>query len=129
MYRITCTNRPVQNVHEGTLQRFVAFASTRGRSGSSAVVSTGVDLPESVALIADLQQPVLGIVTFAAGRAGEVAAPGCTLAVVVFGHGKGCAAAAGDQEHLEGRLVFHHVARGFTGRLGLPPPLHDSSTA
>src|ERR1700689_4791976 len=108
MYGIVFTNRPAQNVPEATPQRFVAFASTRGRSGSSAVVSTGVDLPESVALIAHLQQPGLGIVTFSAGRAGEVAAPGCTLAVVVFGHGKGCAAAAGDQEHLEGRLVFHN---------------------
>src|SRR5208282_3845009 len=77
------------------------------------------------------------VVAFAAAGAGQVAAPGRALAVVVFGDGKGCAAAARDQKHLErGRALLSSgldFARDFAsdsaGRLGLPPRLHDSSTA
>ncbi len=45
---------------------------------------------------AHLEQTILGVVSLLAGRASQVAAPGGALMIVVFGHGEGGAAAAGD---------------------------------
>ena len=43
-----------------------------------------------------LEETILGIVAFAAGGAGHVAAPGGAFAVIVFGDREGGAAATGD---------------------------------
>ena len=49
-----------------------------------------------------LKEAVFRVMAFAAAGAGHVAAPGRAFAIVVFGHGEGCAATAWDQEHAEG---------------------------
>lgn len=60
-----------------------------------------------------LEQAVLRVMALAASGTGEIATPGGTLAIVVFGDGEGRAAAAGDQEHAEGKLVV--CLRGASG--------------
>jgi hypothetical protein len=67
---------------------------------SSGVDWLTIDLPISFALVADLQQTVLGIVPLFAIGALQVAAPCCSLVVVVFGNCEGSPATAGDNEHL-----------------------------
>lgn len=49
-----------------------------------------------------LKQAVLGIVTFAAAGAGQIAAPRSALAIVVLGHREGGAATARHEKHAEG---------------------------
>src|SRR5215469_4500475 len=63
--------------------------------------SAAVDFPVAFGLESHLEQAVLGIVAFTAFRTNQIAAPGGTLTVVIFGYGKSCAAAARDQEHAE----------------------------
>jgi hypothetical protein len=60
-----------------------------------------IDLPVSLALIAELQQTVFRIVPFAALRTLQIAAPCGSLAIIIFGHGECCPTTAGDKEHLE----------------------------
>jgi hypothetical protein len=67
--------------------------------------STLIDGPISWTMVANLQQAILGIVPLAAMRAGEIAAPGCALAIVVLGDGKRRAAATGHEIHLQARVV------------------------
>jgi hypothetical protein len=59
-----------------------------------------------------LQQAVFGVVSFSAFWARDVAAPGGTALVVVFGDRERLAAAAGEEEHAERR-------GGFVGGCGL----------
>jgi hypothetical protein len=54
-----------------------------------------VDFPIAFGVESHLEKAILGVVAFAAAGAAHVAAPGGTLAVVVFGDGEGRAAAAG----------------------------------
>jgi hypothetical protein len=64
------------------------------------VLSTLVYLPISGALVAELQQTVFGVMPFAAPGAFQVAAPGGSLAIVIFGNGKCGPATARDEVHL-----------------------------
>ena len=66
---------------------------------------TLVDLPISVAIIAELQEAVLWVVALTAMGTFQIAAPSGPLAIVVFGDGKSGPAAAGDEEHFE-VLIF-----------------------
>jgi len=68
---------------------------------------------------AHLEEAVLGVVGFAAPGTGQVAAPGGSLPIVILGHGEGCSAAAGDQEHAE-------VFLGLWRLCGLGPGFHDA---
>ena len=74
-----------------------------GNFGSCAPL-TLVDFPIALRVESHLEETVLGVVALAAAGADQVAAPGRALAVVVLGHGEGCAAAAGDQKHAVGVL-------------------------
>ncbi len=68
-----------------------------------------IDLPETFALIAELQQAVFGIVALAATRADQMTAPGGAAAVVIFRRSEGGAATARDEEHAKMLLVrFDH---------------------
>jgi hypothetical protein len=79
-----------------------------------------VHLPISLGVESHLQQAVLGIVSFAAARTDEIAAPARTLVVVILGDGKRGSATAGDEEHAQRWL-------GLRALLGLTPGFHDSS--
>jgi hypothetical protein len=68
------------------------------------IASTLVDLPVSLGMESHLKEPVLGVVTFAASWADQIAAPSGTVAVIIFGDGEGRAAAAGDEEHAQGSV-------------------------
>jgi len=74
-----------------------SIQAVRNRPALSAVVY----LPVSFRVKSDLQQPVLGVVPFAASRTYQVAAPCGSLMIVVFGDRKGFSAAAGDEEHAQ----------------------------
>src|SRR5579864_2316082 len=87
-----------------------------------------IDLPIAFGVESDLEQPVLGVVALAASGAGKITAPGRALMIIVLGDGKGCAAAAWNQKHAQGRGTFLALASGF-GFFGLAAFLHDSSTA
>ena len=64
-----------------------------------------IDFPVAFGLESHLEEAVFGVVALRAAGADQVAAPGRALAIVVLGHGEGCAAAAGDQKHAEGALA------------------------
>jgi hypothetical protein len=66
-----------------------------------AKISTPVHLPVSVGLKAELQKPVLGIVTLAAFWTLQIAAPGRALPIVVFRNREGCPATAGHDVKLQ----------------------------
>ena len=51
-----------------------------------------------------LKKPVSGVVTLPTPGADQVARPGGTLAIVVFGDREGRAATAWDEEHTQGRF-------------------------
>src|SRR5271170_5427852 len=55
--------------------------------------------PRALTVIAQLQQPVFGVVPLAATGTLQIAGAGRTLAVVVFGNGKSPATAAWHQIH------------------------------
>ena len=57
---------------------------------------TVIDLPVSLGVKSHLKEAVFRIVAFAASGTDHVAAPCGSEAIVVFGNGEGCAAAAGD---------------------------------
>jgi hypothetical protein len=84
-----------------------------------------VNRPVAFAVIADLQQAVLGIVALATARAGKIAPPSRTLAIVIFGDGEGQTTTAWNKKHAERRLgrIF------FYGTPVLAARLHDSSIA
>jgi hypothetical protein len=62
---------------------------------------TAIHLPVSIALKAELQKAVLGIVALAALGTLQVTAPSWALPIVVLGDRKGCAATAGHEIELE----------------------------
>jgi hypothetical protein len=61
--------------------------------------STLVHLPVAFSVKAELQKPVLRVMTFAATRTHQKRPEMGPLAVVVFGNGECCSTAAGNQEH------------------------------
>jgi len=61
--------------------------------------------PISFALITDLQQTVLRVVALLAIGTFQIAAPGCSLTIVVFRDREGGSTAAGDDEHFEPLVV------------------------
>ena len=65
-------------------------------STGSCAALTLVDLPIAFRVESHLEEAVLGVVAFAAPGAGQVAAPGGSLTIVILGDGEGCATAAGD---------------------------------
>jgi hypothetical protein len=65
------------------------------------ISSDFVYLPIAFAVIPDLQQTVLGVMTLSALGAFQVTAPGCALPIVVFGDGKSRPAAARNQKHFQ----------------------------
>ena len=75
-----------------------------GNVGGSCAALTLVDLPIAFPVESHLEKAVPGVVALAAAGADQIAAPGRALAIVVLGHGEGCAAAAGDQKHAEEAL-------------------------
>jgi len=92
-------------------------ARTKGRiphfcRGNSALVHFPVALtPAPLAVIAHLQQSVLGVVPLGAARTFQVAPPRRSLVVIVFSHGEGQTATARDEEHLQRWLAgFWHRA-------------------
>jgi hypothetical protein len=56
-----------------------------------------IDLPIAIALKAELEKAILGIVTLATVRTFQIAAPRSTLPVIVFRNCEGCSATAGDE--------------------------------
>jgi len=70
------------------------------RRGQSAIIH----LPVAFALIADLEKPIFWVVPLLAVGAFQIAAPGGSLAIVVFSDRESRPAAAGNHKHLE-RLV------------------------
>ena len=72
--------------------------------------------PNTPAVIAELQQPVLGIVALAAVGADQEATPLRSLTIVLLRNGEAGTAAAWNQEHHE---VFARCACGIFPRLGL----------
>ena len=56
--------------------------------------------PKTFEMVAKLNEPVLGIMPFAAIRADEIPAPACAFAVVVFRDYKARATTARDQKQL-----------------------------
>jgi len=73
-----------------------------------------------------LQKTVFRIVALAASGAGQIAAPGGALAIVVLGNSERRSAAAGDQEHAERALGFSGIGRWARGRGAMARRLHDS---
>jgi len=68
--------------------------------------STLIHLPITLAVIANLQQPILRIVPLAAVGANQIAAPGCAEVIVVFSDRESRPATAGDQKHSRRRGAF-----------------------
>ncbi|PYV98964.1 MAG: hypothetical protein DMG89_09675 [Acidobacteria bacterium] len=62
---------------------------------------TFVHLPIARTVVSKLQQAVLGIVTLTTLGAFQVAAPACTLPVIVFRDNKGSTATAGHEVHFQ----------------------------
>jgi hypothetical protein len=62
---------------------------------------TPIHLPVSLALKAELQKAVLGVVTLATIGALQIPAPGCTLAIILLGDCKRYATAAGHKVKLQ----------------------------
>lgn len=71
-------------------------------------------------MVANPEQPVLGIVPLTAFRTDQIAAPRCALAIIVFGNGKRCPATAGNQEHAQRRGA---ALREITAEFHFLPPL------
>ena len=71
---------------------------------------TLIYLPIPFALVAELQQAVFRVVPLAALGTLQIPAPSCSLAIVVFGNGKGSPATAGDEKHLERLVELGHPA-------------------
>jgi hypothetical protein len=65
----------------------------------------GIYLPKTFALVAQLEQPVLGIMPLVAVGTLQIAAPGRCLMIVVFGHGKRQPTTARHQIHSWTRIV------------------------
>src|SRR5215469_12143013 len=90
----------------------LSICFNRGREAQGERIGLAlVHLPVALRMESHLKEPVLGVVTLATSGADQVAAPGGALAIVVFGHGEGCAAAAGDEEHAQGRFGFRRRCR------------------
>lgn len=94
-------------------------------------LSAFVDLPIAFLLITNFEQPVLGIVAFAALRTNDISAQAAALAVVIRCNSKTGPATAGDQEHFRPDRLF------FGGRtrrhrhilLQMPQPGNQNSAA
>lgn len=69
-----------------------------------------------------LQQTILGIVSFAAAWADEIAAPRGALMIIIFRDGERRSATARHEEHTQRLLLFFILLSGFGSRF------HDSST-
>lgn len=69
-------------------------------------LSAFVDLPIAFLLITNFEQPVLGIVAFAALRTNDISAQAAALAVVIRCNSKTGPATAGDQEHFRPDRLF-----------------------
>ena len=61
-----------------------------------------IDFPVAFGLESYLEEAIFGIVAFAASGTDHIAAPGGSVAIVIFRDGEGCSATAGDEEHAEG---------------------------
>lgn len=72
-----------------------------GQSASIEALSAFFDLPIAFLLITNFEQPVLGIVAFAALRTNDISAQAGALAVVICCNSEAGPATARDQEHLE----------------------------
>jgi hypothetical protein len=70
--------------------------------------------PESLGVIADFKQAVLGIVALAAIRTDEITAPAAAAAIVVLGYPKSCTATARNHKHA--RSVVDVCGWRFSGR-------------
>jgi len=68
-----------------------------------------VDFPVALRVEAHLEEAVFGIVTFAAAGASQVAAPGGSVTIVIFGHRERSAATAGDQEHAKWARILARI--------------------
>ena len=100
-----------QQIYPG--QRSRVQRLTRFRPARSALIH----LPISCALIAELQQAVLGVMPFAAVGTLQITAPRCSLAIIVFGNSERGPATARDQVHLESLFVgLGHVRVKYTNR-------------
>ncbi len=61
--------------------------------------------PIFVRLITQLQEPVLGIMPFAARRAGQITAECCSALVVILGDGESGPATAWNEKHSEASFI------------------------
>jgi hypothetical protein len=72
----------------------------------SAPLLTILDSPITFPLITNLQQAILRIVPFFAFRTLQITSPRRPLTIVIFRHGKGRTATAGNDKHLDSLVVF-----------------------
>jgi hypothetical protein len=81
----------------------------RGRARQLAIIH----LPIACALISDLQQSILRVVTFLTVGTFQITVPSGSLAIVAFRDGESRPATAGDDEHLQPLVV----ARAHSGSI------------
>ena len=97
--------------------------NTLGGLKRRAVRLAVIDFPIAFSMESHLEEAVLRIMAFAAAGTDHVAAPGGSVAIVIFGDGEGGAATAGDQEHSEwarSHAGVNGLAFGQSSRAGSP---------
>jgi hypothetical protein len=96
----------------GSIAGLLPMGSHSVDRASETISLAFIHRPVSFALIAQLQQTVLGVMSFAALGTFQIAAPGGSLMIIVLGNGKSGSATAGDEIHLEGG-TFQRSSLGF----------------